>query len=195
MKITTEQGESISDSGFVFSCSDISKVSLLPTEPISRKCVYFAFSYKFFKRELITVPVQSIIIRTTNTPNKLERRFWSHRRRYETRLYMKLLKIRIVDQAVIHRLPTIAARVRAKMRSWGIRRGQALGQVFSEYLLFSANQSTIYLSIIWGWWNRPNGGKVPSRLSLTHQNCYLDQDRCQIPDKSVNKFLNKKYLL
>jgi hypothetical protein len=73
---------------------------------------------------------------------------------------------RIIAQAVNRRLPTAAARVRARVRSCGICGGQSgIGAGFLRVLLFSlpirippiAPQSPS--PITWGWYNRPNSGR------------------------------------
>jgi hypothetical protein len=80
---------------------------------------------------------------------------------------------RAIAQAASHRLPTAAARVRARVSSCGICGGQSgAGTGFLPVLRFPlpifippiAPQSS---SIIWGWYNRPEVAAVPSGLSLT----------------------------
>jgi hypothetical protein len=79
-----------------------------------------------------------------------------------------------IAQAVSRRLPTTAARVRARVRSCGIcgrQSGTRAG--FLRVLQFPppifippiAPQSPS--SIIWGWYNRPEVAAVPSGFSLT----------------------------
>jgi hypothetical protein len=71
-------------------------------------------------------------------------------------------------------LPTVAVRVRARIRSCGICGGQSgTGASFLRVLRFTlsilipsiAPQSPS--SVIWGWYNRPALTAVPSELSLT----------------------------
>jgi hypothetical protein len=81
---------------------------------------------------------------------------------------------RALAQAVSRRLPTAAARARARVRSCGICGGQSdTGAGFLRVLRFplpisvppTASQSPS--SIIWGWYNRSVVAAVPSGLSLT----------------------------
>jgi hypothetical protein len=81
---------------------------------------------------------------------------------------------RAVAQAVSRWLPTGAARVRPRVWSCGICGGQSgAGAGFLRVLRFPLQ---IFIppispqspsSIIWGWYNRPVVGAVPSGLSLT----------------------------
>jgi hypothetical protein len=81
---------------------------------------------------------------------------------------------RAIAQAVIRWLPTVADRVRARVRSCEICGGQSgAGAGFLQVLRFSlpklippiASQSLP--SIIWGWYNRPVIAAVASGLSFT----------------------------
>jgi hypothetical protein len=94
-------------------------------------------------------------------------------------LYSKKTRQRIqfgraIAQAVSHWLPTVAARVRARVRSCGIYGGQSgTGAGFLQVVRFPlpilippvVPQSPS--SVIWGWYNRPVVAAVPSGLSLT----------------------------
>jgi hypothetical protein len=86
---------------------------------------------------------------------------------------MRWMKGRAIAQAVSRRLPTAAARVRARVRSCGICGGQSgTGAGFLRVLRFplpilipsTAPHSS---SIIRGWYNGPIVAAVPSGLSLT----------------------------
>jgi hypothetical protein len=76
-------------------------------------------------------------------------------------IFMNLLG-RAIAEAVSRRLPTAAARARARSGHVGfvVDKG-ALGQVFSKYLVSPANHSTNFSIIIItrGWHNRPAGGR------------------------------------
>jgi hypothetical protein len=81
---------------------------------------------------------------------------------------------RTIAQVVSRRLPTGAARVRARVSLCGIYGGQSgTGIAFLQVLRFPlpifippiAPQSPS--PIIWGWYNRPEVAAVPSGLSLT----------------------------
>jgi hypothetical protein len=83
-------------------------------------------------------------------------------------------KGRAIAQAISRWLPTMAARVRARVWSCGICGGQSgAGAGFLRVLWFPlpnfippvSPQSPS--SIIWGWYNRPIVAAVPSGLSLT----------------------------
>jgi hypothetical protein len=82
---------------------------------------------------------------------------------------------RATAQAVKRRLPTAAARIRARVRSYGICGGQSgAGAGFLRVLRFSlpifippiAPQSPS--SIIRGWYNRPVVAAVPSDSVSPH---------------------------
>jgi hypothetical protein len=81
---------------------------------------------------------------------------------------------RAIAQAVSRRLPTAAARVRARVWSCGICGGQSgTGAGFLRVLRFPlpifippiTSQSPS--SIIWGWYNRPVVADVPGDVSPT----------------------------
>jgi hypothetical protein len=92
--------------------------------------------------------------------------------RSATPLYLSPTTVRrrgsAIIQAVSRRLPTEAARVRARVRLCGICGGQSgTGEGFLRVLWFPlpirippiAPQSSSSSSIIWGWYNRPNSGR------------------------------------
>jgi hypothetical protein len=81
---------------------------------------------------------------------------------------------RATTQAVSRWHPTAAARVRARVRSYGICGGQSgtmagFLRVFRFHLpiFIPSTVPQSPSSIIWGWYNRPIAAAVPSGLSLT----------------------------
>jgi hypothetical protein len=74
------------------------------------------------------------------------------------------IKFRAVAQAVSRQLPTAAAGVQSQARPCGmfVVDKVALGQFFSDNFGFPCNSfhdcSMFLLSIILGWYNRPNSG-------------------------------------
>jgi hypothetical protein len=89
-------------------------------------------------------------------------------------VYLRINLGRAITQAVSRRLPTAAARVRARVRSCGICGGQSgTGAGFLRVFRFPlpifippiSPQSPS--SIIWGWYNRSVVAAISSELSLT----------------------------
>jgi hypothetical protein len=81
---------------------------------------------------------------------------------------------RAIAQGVSRRLPTAAARIRARVRSSGICSGQSGAEVdflrvrrFPLPILIPPAAPQLPSSIIWGWYNRPVVAALPSGLSLT----------------------------
>jgi hypothetical protein len=83
---------------------------------------------------------------------------------------------RTIAQVVSRRLPTAAARVRARVSLCGIYGGQSgTGTAFFEVLRIPLQifipplAPQLSLAIIWGWYNRPVVAAVPNSLSLPHE--------------------------
>jgi hypothetical protein len=101
---------------------------------------------------------------------------------------------RAIDQAVSRRLPTAAARVRARLKSCGICGGQSVtGTHFLRVLLFplpilippTAPHSSS-LSIILDWYNRPNSG-----LSLTsRQETWKNKAKQSVTSKHLHGLIS-----
>jgi hypothetical protein len=111
---------------------------------------------------------------------------------------------RAIVQAVSRRLPTVAARVQAQVRSCGICGGQSDAVTdFHRVLQFplpilipptAPNSSS---SIIWGWYNRPKRGRrtkwTQSHPTPRNQTCRLgleDKTFCSQARVGVDMYLS-----
>jgi hypothetical protein len=130
---------------------------------------------------LLTVLFQMLAwnakVRVNDDLEKIERKLLEHIVRYDLSINLEVLREeggRAIAQAVSRWLPTAAARVRARVWSYGICGGQSgAGAGFLRVLRFPlpnfippiAPQSS---SIIWGLYNRPEVAAVPRDLVPPH---------------------------